>query len=110
MKSIIVYVDETCGICKKVQRVLRPLVTKKVIFKFAHQMNFDPQSEPMLNRYYDLYCYDGETFHKGYQTYVEITRRSYILFPLHLLMRIFFIRLIGEKIYRRVADSRVCKI
>ena len=110
MKPITVYVDETCGICKKVQKILRPLVTKKVTFKFADDMDFDPQSEPMINRYYDLYSHDGETFFKGYQTYVEITRRSYILFPIHLLMRIFFVRLIGEKIYRRIADSRACEI
>ena len=50
MKPITVYVDETCGICKKVQKILRPLVTKKVTFKFADDMDFDPQSEPMINR------------------------------------------------------------
>ena len=111
MNKITIYVDEGCGICKKTLRVLKPLVIKSlVVFKFARDMNFDPKSEPMQNRYIDLYSYDGQFFYSGYQTYLEITKRSILLFPLHLIMRIGIIRKIGEKIYRRIADSRACKV
>ncbi|MBU78918.1 MAG: hypothetical protein CMD29_02195 [Flavobacteriales bacterium] len=111
MNKIIIYIDEGCGICKKTSRVLKPIVIKNlVIFKFAKDMNFDPNSEPMQKRYIDLYSYDGEFFYSGYQTYLEITRRSILLFPLHLLMRIGIIRKIGEKIYRKIADLRACKV
>ena len=91
MKTISVYVyDETCGICNRVMSLLKPLVSKKVIFTYACEMNFEPNSEPMKDRYYNIYSYDGSNFYKGYQTYVEITRRSFILYPLHLLMRVFY--------------------
>lgn len=111
MKKITVYIDEGCGICKNTSRVLKPIVIKSlVIFKFAKDMNFDPKSEPMQKRYIDLYSFDGEFFYSGYQTYLEITRRSILLFPLHLIMRIEIISKIGKKIYRKIADSRACKV
>ena len=111
MKTITVYIDESCGACKKVKKILKPLVIKnKVVFKFAEDMDFNPDSEAMINRYTDLFSYDGEKFYKGYDTYTQISRRSYVMFPLFLFMKIPFVKLLGNKIYQKISKSRTCKI
>ena len=111
MKTITIYIDESCGICKKVYNIIKHFTRKKkVIYKYAKDMKFEHDSEAMKNRYYDLISYDGEFFFSGYQTYIELTKRSYILYPIHLLLKFKLIRFFGEKIYRNIADSRKCKI
>lgn len=111
MKKLTVFVDEGCGICKNVMQVLKIFVNNElVIFKYAKDMDLNPKSEPMKRRYIDLYSSDGSLFYSGYQSYLEITRRSVLLFPFHIVMKIPPIRRIGEKIYRRIADSRACEI
>lgn len=111
MKTITVYIDEGCGICKKVHKIIKHFIRKeKVKFKYAEEMKFEPDSEAMKNRYIDLYCYDGENFFSGYETYIQLTKRSFILYPIHLLLKVKIVRFFGERIYRNIADSRKCEI
>ena len=74
-------------------------------------MNFDKESEVMKDRYYNMYSYDGTNIYSGYDSYMQIFRRLTIPFyPFYLLMKLKIVRKIGERYYRKVADSRSCKI
>ena len=111
MPILKVYFDESCGICKNVKKILTFIsFNKKCEFLFADEMDFPPNSEEMLNRYYDLYSFDGTNFFKGYDTYCQIFKRNPLLFVFYLFMKLPFVKFIGEKIYRKVANSRTCKI
>lgn len=108
---ITIFVDESCGICNKVRNILSRFNYKgKCNFEFAGDMNFSADTEAMKNRYYDLYAFDGVSFYTGYDTYIEIFRRDNFLLIFYWLMKINFIRFLGERIYRKVADRRACKI
>ena len=82
----------------------------KVKFKYAKDIKFESDCEAMKNRYIDLYCYDGENFFSGYETYIEPIRGSFILYPFYLLLNVKLVRFFGEKINRNIADSRKCEI
>ena len=111
MEKLTIYFDEGCGICKKIRRTLKALHFRdKIEFSFAGAMDFEPSSEPMLNRYSDMYSFDGRSFYKGYDSYMQLTRRMLLLYPLYLLMHLKPVRILGERIYRKVADSRACSI
>jgi len=112
MKQLTIYFDEGCGICKDVRKFLSLFdFQNQCVFSFAKDMNFDINSEPMQNRYFDMYSYDGKNFYKGYDSYMQIFKRLKIPFyPLYILMHLKVIRRIGEKIYRKAAESRTCKM
>jgi predicted DCC family thiol-disulfide oxidoreductase YuxK len=112
MAKLFVYFDESCGVCKKVKAFLSFFnFSGDCLFCFAKDMNFPIDSEPMNNRYYDMYSFDGTNFYKGYDSYYQIFKRMRFPFlPLYFLMKVKLIRKIGEKLYRKVADSRNCKI
>ena len=110
--TLTIYFDEGCGICKKVRSFLSFFdFQKKCNFSFAKDMNFEKDSEAMQNRYYDMYSYDGIKIYSGYDSYMQIFRRLIVPFyPIYLLMKLKIVRKIGEHYYRKVADSRACKI
>ena len=111
MQKLSIYFDESCGICKKVRKILMFFNNGTCEFSFAKEMNFKSDSDPMLNRYVDMYSFDGNSFYKGYDSYLQIFRRLKIPFyPFYLIMLLKPVRFIGEKIYRRVAEKRACQI
>jgi predicted DCC family thiol-disulfide oxidoreductase YuxK len=106
-----IYFDESCGICKKVRRFLSWFdFLKRCEFLFAKDMSFNEDTEAMQNRYVDMYSYDGSNFYKGYDSYMQMFKRMPLFYPMYLLMQISFVRKVGEAYYRKVADSRACKI
>jgi len=107
---LIVYFDEGCGPCTKVKIIMSFLRIGRCEFKFAKDMKFDEKSDAMINRYNDLYCFDGISFYSGYDTYLQIFKRSFLLYPIFLFMKITFIRKIGNQTYRKIADNRKCQI
>ena len=110
--TLTIYFDEGCGICKRVRSFLSFFdFQNKCNFSFAKDMNLDEASEAMQNRYYDMYSYDGIKIYSGYDSYMQIFRRLIVPFyPIYLLMKLKMVRKIGEHYYRKVADSRACKI
>jgi hypothetical protein len=83
----------------------------KCDFSFAKDMNLDKESEAMQNRYNDMYSYDGIKIYSGYDSYMQIFRRlTFPFYPFYLLMKLKIVRNIGERYYRKVADSRTCNI
>jgi hypothetical protein len=58
-----------------------------------------------------MYSYDGIKIYSGYDSYMQIFRRLIVPFyPIYLLMKLKIVRKVGERYYRKVADSRACKI
>lgn len=111
MEKLTIYFDEGCGICKKIRATLKALHFRgRIRFSFAREMDFDPASAPMQNRYFDMYSYDGDRFYSGYDSYLQLTKHMLLLYPLHLLMHLKPVRAIGERIYSKVAESRTCNI
>lgn len=111
MKKLNVYFDESCGICGKMARIITLLDFRHMIVcSFAEDLANEPEKEVRERRYTDLFSFDGNKYFSGYDTYLEITKRLPIMFLLHLVMKISFVRILGEKIYRKVADNRSCKI
>lgn len=111
MKPLTIYFDESCGICRKIKSFLMAIdFFNTCRYSYAGNMDFDEAGDPMKNRYFDLYSYDGQDFYAGYETYLQITKRIFMLWPLHLIMRMPFVRPVGEKIYARVARSRTCTL
>ena len=106
-----VFFDESCGICKRVMKLLSVFNYRgQCCFLFAEQMQYHSHPEVMKNRYFDLYSFDGNQFFSGYDTYMQIFKRSLLLMPVYYLMKLSIVRRIGERIYRKVADSRSCKV
>ena len=106
-----VYFDESCGICRKISKIIFYLDWKnKIDCRFAEELENNPDETIRNNRYYDLFSFDGKVYFTGYETYLEIVKRIPLIFPLYFLMKFKIIRSVGEKYYRNVADKRKCKI
>ena len=106
-----VYFDESCGICKKISKIISYLDFKnKIECRFAEELEDNSDETIRNNRYYDLFSFDGKKYFTGYDTYLEIVKRIPLIFQLYFFMKFKIIRIIGEKYYRRIADKRKCKI
>ena len=111
MPQLIVFYDETCGLCAKTAFVLAKLsLGERVVYKKANEMEqFTQQTIALQNRYQDLYSLANDRLFKGYDTYLQIAQKTPLLWPISLFMKLALIRFIGEKIYRRIADNRSCE-
>jgi hypothetical protein len=58
----------------------------------------------------DIYVINGENLCKGFDAYRALATRIPILWPLVPLAYLGPVRSIGSRIYRRVADHRICEI
>ena len=106
-KKLTIYFDEGCGICQKVKKTMSFFNWRnKYVLLNAEDL---VSEEISYKKYIDLYAFDGDKYIVGYQTYLEIFKRGFIGYPFYLICSIPFIRNIGEKMYRKIADSRTCE-
>ncbi len=112
MQKLMVFYDETCGMCKIVMSVLSKLGSgQRVMYLEAQTMDeFVSDRQALENRYYDLHSFAGDRVFKGYDAYINIAKRTLLLLPLYPIMLLPFVRWIGEKIYRNIADARTCAL
>lgn len=112
MKKLVVFYDETCGMCKRVMNILARLgCGHRVVYREAMTMEeYFNNPDALANRYYDLYSFAGNDIFHGYDTYVQIAKRTVLLIPFYPIMLIPPVKWIGQKIYRRIADQRTCAI
>ena len=109
MARLIVFYDESCRFCCRVVSLLSKLPRTEVFYEKAADMEqFTQHDDALENRYLDLYALFDDKVYKGYESYLQIVNKTPLLKPLSLLMRIFYLRFMGEKIYRRIADRRTC--
>ena len=109
---LIVFYDEGCGICSKIARFLSKLASGEmvVVYKKAADMDqFTKETSALQNRYQDMYSLSDDKIFNGYDTYLQIALRTQILLLVSIFMQFLFVRNIGEKIYRRIANSRSCQ-
>ena len=109
MKTLKVYFDENCHICNRTRLILKPIVRSEIcIFLFAKDLKSNDQINKI--KYVDLISYDGEKYFAGYETYLEIFRRSYLLYILYLFMNLKIVTFFGKKIYTNISSKRTCRI
>ena len=108
---LIVFFDESCGICMKTKSFLEKLNIKDCEFSTVSKMKFDKDLTVMKDRFIDLQSYDGVNFYSGYDTYVQIFKRYYYPFHfIYFLLKFWPIKYIGKKIYKKISRSRSCSV
>ena len=109
MTRLIVFYDERCGFCCGIVSLLAKMSTPGVVYQEAAEMErFTRDADALQNRYRDLYALSDETLFQGYDAYLQIAGTTPLLKPLSFLMRMAFVRFMGKKIYRFIADHRTC--
>ena len=110
MARLIVFYDERCGFCCRVVSLLAKLSPPEVVYRKAAEMEgFTQYASALQNRYRDLYALSDETMFQGYDAYLQIAGKTPLLKPLAFLMRFAFLRFMGKKIYRFIANHRICE-
>jgi len=111
---LLVFYDEGCGLCRRTVAVLRSLDLFDAL-KPVPGVSDNPArdlyphiTEKMLVR--DLYAADGDRIAAGYDAYVWIAKRIFLLWPIAAIMRLPAIASVGRRAYRRIVDSRHCPL
>ena len=115
MKKPIVLYDGNCALCRKTIKTLAFLdVFQRLMFinvlspgakDIIQNLNFN--LEDLL---YDMHIVEGNKSWKGYKAYQRISFRIPILWILVPFLYFPPVKYVGERIYRRVADSRTCRV
>ncbi len=110
MSQLLVFYDERCGICSQIAFVLSKLTpADRVVYKKAREMEqFTNQKTALQNRYRDIHSIANGMIFKGYDTYLQIAKKTPWLWPISALMQFAWMRFIGEKTYRHIAAHRAC--
>jgi predicted DCC family thiol-disulfide oxidoreductase YuxK len=109
-----VFYDGQCSLCRRTVAVLRSLDLFDVLkLQPIKEVADCPAEYPQLTYEVlqkDLCLAQGNQTSLGYDAYLRITQRLFLLWPLSLVMRIPAIAGYGRKLYRRVADTRHCAL
>ena len=114
--EVSVLYDGSCKLCRRTISSLRRFdVLDRVCYIDAlngdalNAAGYGNLDEAALMRDMHLVTTDGRVY-KGYAAYQLLAARIPILWPLWPLMYVWPVTTIGRRIYRRVADSRMCTI
>ncbi|MBF0503864.1 MAG: DUF393 domain-containing protein [Candidatus Omnitrophica bacterium] len=113
-KAIVLY-DGNCALCIRTMKTIAFLdIFKKLYFINAWSSEaiavieaLNIKSDDLL---VDMHIVEGVRFWKGYPAYQRISLRIPLLWIFVPFLYFPPIKYIGERIYRRVADSRTCQI
>ena len=111
---LLVFYDGGCELCRRTIAILRAFDLFDVLKPIAGLSNnaergsYPQITDEMLLR--DMYAAaEGRTV-AGYDAYVWIAKSLFPLWPIAIIMQFPPIAALGRKIYRRVADSRACRL
>lgn len=111
---LLVFYNEGCGFCRRTVAILRSFDLFDAMKPVAGVSN-DPVrgsypqiTDEMLAS--DLYAAAGGQIAAGYDAYVWIAKRLFLLWPIAAIMRFPPVAALGRKAYRRIADSRHCHL
>jgi predicted DCC family thiol-disulfide oxidoreductase YuxK len=111
---LLVFYDEGCGFCRRTVAILRSLdlfdALKPVagLSKDPVRGSYPQLTEEMLTR--DVYAASRGQIAAGYDAYVWIAKRLFVLWPIAALLRFPLVAALGKRTYRRIADSRHCPL
>jgi predicted DCC family thiol-disulfide oxidoreductase YuxK len=111
---LLLFYDEACGHCRRTVAILRLFDlfdAVNPVSGFSNDLarrSYPQITDEMLAR--DLYATSEGQIASGYDAYVWIARRMFLLWPIAAVMRFPLVAALGRKAYRRVADSRHCTV
>ena len=114
MKPIVLF-DGNCALCRRTIKVLSFLDIFRQL-KFINALSSDAagiiqeRDLKLEDLLYDMHIVEGASSWKGYEAYQRISLRIPLLWLLVPFLYFPPVRNVGERVYRRVADSRTCKI
>jgi predicted DCC family thiol-disulfide oxidoreductase YuxK len=106
--------DDGCRMCRRTISVVRALDVWRILEPIPgaggdpRRLRYPQITDEMLT--HDLFAIREHRVVGGYDAYVLIASRLPLLWPATLLMRLPPVAAIGRSIYRRVADSRSCRV
>ena len=112
---IAVLYDGRCKLCRRVISIvmtfdmcnrLTPIASETLAD--SGRTNFPHITNAMLAQ--DLYAVTAAVSAAGYDAYVLMAASIPLLWPLALIMRLPLVASVGRRCYRRVADSRHCRV
>jgi len=103
--ELVLNYDEECNFCQKGVRIIREFFLLPEVRIAPAQENKSIHADMVKNNSWVVVTEKGERSFK-YNAWVEITRRSPLLFPFSFLFNQKPIRFIGEKIYLWVSTHR----
>jgi len=115
MNQAIILYDGNCTLCRRTMKTLKCLDVFNHL-KPINVLSADATSvikslnlklEDLL---FDMHIIEGSRSWKGYQAYQRISLHVALLWILVPLLYFPPIKFIGERIYRRIADSRTCQV
>ena len=111
---VAVVYDDTCEFCRSAIAILKTLDIfdalrpETVVSQDANRPMHLRVTREMSAR--DLYVLGDDFIADGYDAYAIVTARIPLLWPLAAAMRLAPVEAIGRRLYRRVADSRHCRL
>jgi predicted DCC family thiol-disulfide oxidoreductase YuxK len=109
-----VFYDGNCSVCRRTAAIVRSWDLSDVLELHPVRNATDcPPQFPQLTHdvlLRDLCVAQENRTASGYDAYVQIATRLFLLWPLSLIMRLPLVARYGRKIYRRIADRRHCAI
>jgi predicted DCC family thiol-disulfide oxidoreductase YuxK len=113
-EPLLVLYDGGCRFCRRTLAILRSFDMFDALRPVAAVSN-DPSriaypqvSDEMLTR--DMYAAAGGRIAAGYDAYAWMARRVFLLWPIAVVMPLGWVKTLGQRIYRGVADSRHCSL
>jgi len=113
--TLTVVYDGDCKLCRRTIASLRTLdVLGRV--RYVNPLDGDARDAPELRQLgadalaRDLYALEGGKVHAGFEAYKALAARIPVLWPVLPLLYLWPVPLIARRVYRRVADHRVCEI
>ncbi|MBL8014102.1 MAG: DUF393 domain-containing protein [Candidatus Omnitrophica bacterium] len=114
-EAITVLYDGSCSFCRRAIAFLRVFdILGRINYQDLNGFEISPalkaqgiKSEDLM---YDMHALGQSRIWKGFAAYRQIALRIPLLWPVYPFLFLGPVQTIGNNIYRRVADSRTCKI
>jgi predicted DCC family thiol-disulfide oxidoreductase YuxK len=111
---LLVFYDERCKFCRRTVAILRSFDLFDALKPVAGVSN-DPlrESYPQISDEMlaaDIYAAAGGRIASGYEAYVWIAKRMLLLWLIGAIMQFPPVVGLGQRSYRRIADSRHCRL
>lgn len=105
LSKLVIYYDEECLFCKKGVLILKELFLSKSVTVIPAQSDNKAKNEMQSHNSWIVVNHQGARFYK-FEAVIETFRHSFFLWALVPLLRFKIVKIIGDKLYSKVADRR----